>query len=178
MKFSIILIFALAICACSSGDGTNENGERDLSEALSFSELIERRMESDDTLDGSTVLINDNLNAYFDSTEGCADNPALCTEENYSDVIGDPSYQGTGVGPCSGHGLELTNDTASEEVIVDLDEHTQFFVLTEEQSIEANFYAEIEFVERQAWCSDQINYGIKITLKEGEEDYSLNQFTQ
>jgi len=177
MKLPILSIVVLTLCSCYSDDDANVNERRDLSEALSLQDLIERRMANDNTLDGSTVLINDELNAYFDQSKGCAIDIMPCTEENYSNEISESSYQGTGVGPCSGYGLELTNNTASEEVIVNLDEHTQFFVLTEEKSVVANFYAEIEFVERQAWCSDQINYGIRITLTDGEEDYLINQFT-
>ncbi|MBL4796725.1 MAG: hypothetical protein JKY50_04890 [Oleispira sp.] len=39
-------------------------------------------------------------------------------------------------------------------------------------------FEDVEFVERQVWCGAQMNYGMEITLKEGEEDYLLDQFTQ
>jgi len=52
----------------------------------------------------------------------------------------------------------------------------EFYTLTEESKVLANFYAKVEFIERKAWCSDQINYGITLTLKEDEHEYLLNQF--
>lgn len=176
-----LLISSAALWSCSGDDeqrSPETTEQRDLSDAVSFDELVARRMKNDASLDGATVLIEDRLEAFFDQSQGCAADPAPCLEEDYETETGDPKYQGTGVGPCSGDGLALRSENRSEEVLVDLDEHTQFYVLTEEQTITANFYATVRFVERQAWCSDQINYGLEITLKDGEEDYLLDQFLE
>mgnify|MGYP000308037400 FL=1 len=175
MNYYSLFLVILSLVSCTPD---NDEQGRDLSQAVSFTDLIKKRMKNDETINGATVLINNELNSYFDQTEGCAINPMPCTEENFDTEIGEPLYQGSGVGSCSGYGFELINDVTSEKVIVDLDKDTQFFILTQEESVLANFYAEIEFVERQAWCGAQMNYGINITLKEGEEDYLLDQFTQ
>lgn len=175
MKYYSLFLVIFTLISCTPD---NDDQGRDLSQALSFSDLIKKRMINDETINGTTVLINNELNSYFDQTEGCAINPMPCTEDDFNTVIGEPSYQGSGVGPCSGYGFELVNDDTSEKVVVDLEKDTQFFVLTQEEAVLANFYAEIEFVERQTWCGAQMNYGIKVTLKAGEEDYLLDQFTQ
>lgn len=176
MKYFSLFFTILALASCTPD---NDEQGRDLSQALSFSDLIKKRMVNDETLDGATVLINNELNSYFDQAKGCAINPPPpCTEEDFNTVIGEPLYQGSGVGPCTGAGFELINDVTSEKLIVDLEKNTQFFILSEERSVLANFYAKVEFVERHPGCGSHINYGMKITLKEGEEDYLLNQFAQ
>ncbi|WP_027328739.1 hypothetical protein [Marinimicrobium agarilyticum] len=176
-----LIISSAALWSCSGDDAPRSpqtTTQRDLSDAVSLNELVARRMENDASMDGATVLIEDRLEAFFDQSQGCAADPAPCLEEDYETETSDPIYQGSGVGPCSGDGLALRSGNWSEEVLVDLNEHTQFYVLTEEQTITANFYATVRFVERQAWCSGQINYGLEITLKDGEEDYLLDQFLE
>lgn len=181
VKWVIGVAICLVLVSCSSSNEPNETTTRDLADAISFDDLITSRMNNDEAMDGATVLISDQLNAYFDTNAGCANDlqdPMPCTSDIYNTGVKPRSYQGSGVGPCTGYGFELVNDQATEKVIVDLDEHTEFYMLSEENRVKANFYADIEFVERNVWCSDQVNYGLKITLKDGEEEHLLSQFIE
>lgn len=172
MKYLGIAILT-ALFGCN--DSNNEPNSRNLDEAISFAELIEKRMEPDSSIDGETVLITSEVNAYFNQDLACTTDIRMCREEDYSTEISPPIYQGSSVGACMGYGIELTHENISEKLHIDLNEHTEFFSLIEEYNVPVNFYAQVEFVERQVWCGDQINYGIKLTLLSGEESHLLKQ---
>lgn len=177
----LIIIMTTVLCSCIAEDSKNSDSNnlnsRDLTSALTLSDLVDARMKNKAEMNGSTVLINDNLRSYFNTNDGCAINPLPpCTPERFSSEVGEPAYSSSGVGPCKGPGFELTSESAHEKLNIDLDEHTDFFMLSGDKTIKANFYATIEFVERKRWCSDHINYGLKITLKDGEETHLLNQY--
>ena len=172
----LAVIFLLSSCGSES---SNEIETRDLSEAISFSELVELRMEPDDSIDGKIILITSEVNAYFNPGE-CARIDLMlapeCTEDMYSAEVSEPTYQGIGsLGPCS-EGFALTSSDVSEKLYFDKDEYNKFSSLKEEYNVPVNFYAKVEFVERPVWCSAQVNFGIKLTLKEGEESHLLEQF--
>jgi hypothetical protein len=153
-------------------NGTEEN--RDLSNSLSFSELIYKRMNNDIKLDNSTVLINSELQASFSQPVACAEE-LPCTDDIYNTDIVEPVYQGSNF-ECSGNWFRFIDGNNKERLIINLEEHTEFFTITEFKSRTVNFYAQIKFIKRQAWCSDQVNYGLEITLLDGEESYLLEQF--
>lgn len=179
MHRRIYLPVILLLTACDSESG-REQQARDISEAISFTELVDKRMAVDTNIDGETILITSEVNAYFNQNEGCAVNPEpapICDDYTYSTEVSEPSYQnGAGIGACSGYGFELINSDFSEKLNVNLDDDSKFFSLNEEYNVPVNFYAKVEFIERKVWCSEQINFGIKLTLKEGEESYLLEQF--
>jgi len=170
------LIFLLSSC---DSDTKNDVDIRDLSTSISFTELIDKRMKQDDSVDGQFVLITSEVNAYFNQNEGCADNPIappICNDETYVTEVSEPEFSsGSGIGSCSGYGVELTNSDFTEKLNIDLDTNPEFFVLNEEYNIPVNFYAKVEFVERNVYCSDQVNYGLNLTIQEGEEEYLLEQ---
>ncbi|TYK66323.1 hypothetical protein [Colwellia echini] len=166
------VIYLLTACGSESD---SEEQTRDLNEAISFSELIDKRMKVDTSIDGKTILIISEVNAYFNQNDGCANDIPICTQEEYSTDISEPSYQSNGVGACSGYGIELINTSFSEKLELNLVEHPEFYSLVEEYNVPVNFFAKVEFIERQVWCGDQMNYGIKLTLKDGEESHLLEQ---
>lgn len=170
-KFTLLSsIFLLSACGSDSSESP-----RDLSDAVTIDELIEMRMSNDADLDGATVLINDNLTASFQAHTCNPLPPPTCTNDEFLSEISEPTYQGTTLA-CY-NGFYLRSDLGREVLRIDLTEHTDFHLLNGEYiKKQANFYADIEFVERSPWCSAQVNYGLKITLKEGEEEHLLNQF--
>lgn len=173
MKQLTLLSSMLLLSGCGSD---SLESPRDLSDALTFDELIEKRMNNDVTLNGSTVLINDELTASFEShlCQPVADE-IPCTAELFSSEVSDPIFKGSNLG-CK-DGFYLSSELGNEVLNIDLTEHTDFHLLNGEYlTAQANFYAEIEFVERSSWCSAQVNYGLTITLKQGEEAHLLNQF--
>lgn len=169
------LVMMSFLTACKDINQTSDTESRDLSGALSFSDLIEGRMNNDTTLNNSIVLIHSELQASFSQPVACPVDILPCTEDNYDTDVVEPVYQGSSL-ICTGNGFMLHNDRHQERLIVNLDEHTEFFTLTEVDTRKVNFYARIEYVNRQAWCSAQTNYGLKITLLEGEEAHLLKQY--
>jgi len=178
MVRNLFLPIIILLSSCDS-DTKNETGTRDLSTAISFTELVDKRMKQDNSVDGQVVLITSEVNAYFNQNEGCADNPKpvpICTDEIYVTEVLDPVFsKGASIGSCSGYGIELTNSDFTEKLNIDLDANPEFFALNEEYNVPVNFYANVEFVERNVYCSDQVNYGINLTIQEGEEEYLLEQ---
>ncbi len=174
MHRTMFLPVIILLTACGSESDSTEQ-DRDLSDAISFTELVDKRMAVDTSIDGETILITSEVNAYFNQNEGCANDIAICSDEEYSTEISEPSYAGNGVGACSGYGIELMNSSVSEKLEFNLDDHPEFYSLVEEYNVPVNFYAKVEFIERQVWCGDQMNYGIKLTLKDGEESHLLEQ---
>lgn len=168
-----MLLFSV-LAGCDDNPSSKTEGPRDLSTALSFAELIDRRMANDITLDDSIVLINTEVQASFNQPVACA-NPLPCTDDIYNTNIVDPIYQGSNF-ECTGNWFRLIDGSHKERLLIDLQEHTEFYILTEFDSKVVNFYAQVEFVERQAWCSDQVNYGLKIRLLDGEESHLLEQY--
>ena len=180
MHRSLLLPLIFLLPSCDSDSDSNDKVDyRDLNEAITFTDLIDKRMQNDNSIDGQFILITTEVNAYFNQSEGCADNPALppiCTEELYSTEVTEPIYkQSSGVGACSGYGIELTNSDLSEKLHIDLDANQDFFSLNEEYNVPVNFYAKVEFIELNVSCSDQVNFGITFTLQKGEEAYLLGQ---
>lgn len=179
MYLSIVLLLIFLLSSCDL-DSNNDEETRDLNQSISFSELVDKRMMEDDSINGQLVLITSEVNAYFNQDEGCAINPMpapICTDELYSTEVSEPIYQrGSGIGACKGYGFELTDLVVSEKLNIDLDENPEFFSLNEEYNVPVNFYAKVEYVERPVFCSDQVNYGLTLTLKEGEEAHLLAQF--
>ena len=167
------LIFLVSSC---DSDKDNEPESRDLNDSISFSELVEKRMQMDRTVDGEIVLITSEVNTHF--IDDChlinPEPPIECTDDTYVTEVVEPSYSGTSVGLCS-IGVALTNQDVSERLHINLTEDSEFFSLGNQYNIPVNFYAKVEFVEREVSCSDQVNYGITITLQNGEEEYLLDQ---
>jgi len=165
MKNKLIMIAAF-FSLVSCGSDPIDTNTRDLTEAITFSELVEMRRVNNTSLDGQTVLINDELTItdYGYNIVACADY-ALCTQENFNFEVTDPVYQSHNsynIGCFHTDGFKLSAETASEDLLLDESQIEQFLVLTEEQTVHANFYAEVEFVERSPYCSAQVNYGINI----------------
>ena len=167
------LIFLVSSC---DSDKNKEAEPRDLNDSISFTELVEKRMQMDSTVDGEIVLITSEVNTHF--IDDChLINPALpieCTNDVYVTEVIEPSYSGTSVGSCS-VGVALTNQDVSELLHINITEDSEFFSLGNQYNIPVNFYAKVEFVERKVSCSDQVNYGITITLQDGEEEHLLEQ---
>ncbi|GAA6134060.1 hypothetical protein NBRC116188_08490 [Oceaniserpentilla sp. 4NH20-0058] len=63
MQITITLSMLLLLMSCSSS--SNNNNDRDLSNAISYSEIIERRLNNDASLNGSTVLISNEVHTSF-----------------------------------------------------------------------------------------------------------------
>lgn len=161
----------LSLTGCGS---ENETDARDISTALSYADLIERRMNNDSSLDGARVLIRDHLSAFFKSYTCSPESPPYpCIDDVYTPVRA-PEYQGSSLG-CA-DGFILKSDQYSDIVFVDLSEHTDFYLIEGAETRLVDFYADISFVPRQPWCSAQVNYGLSITLAENEESHLLNQF--
>jgi hypothetical protein len=173
MYRSLLLPLILLLASC---DSETETKPRDLNDAISFSELVDKRMQIDSTVDGQVILITSEVNSYF--IDDCylvnPSAPRECTEELYLTEVSEPSYSSKSVGVCN-IGIALTDNDFSEELIIDFDEYNEFLSLGNEYNVPVNFYAKVEFVERSVYCSDQINYGIKITLQDGEEAHLLEQ---
>lgn len=173
MYRALFLPVMALLSACGSGD---ESKARDLNAAISFSDLVEKRLQVDTSIDGKTMLITSEVNTYFDQNDGCANDALpMCTEDLYSHELSQPVYRGTGVGACDSLGVELTNGVITEKLEIDLDTYNEFFSLNEEYNVPVNFYAKIEFVDRPVWCGAQVNLGIKLTLEEGEESHLFQQ---
>lgn len=175
------LLFLPLIIFLVSCDSENhiENESRDLNNAVSFSELIEKRMQVDNSLDGEIVLVTSELSSKFFLDVGIID-PAPereCTDDIYITELTEPSYNGSGV-ELYGVGITLRDQYFSEKLHINSYEDSVFYSLGEDDNVyrvPVNFYAKVEYVERQVWCSDQINYGIKFTLLDGEDVHLLEQ---
>jgi len=175
MDRSLFLPLILLLASCGS-DSETETKYRDLNDAISFSELVEKRMQIDSTIDGKVVLVTSEVHTHFiDDCHLINPAPAIeCTDDIYVTEVTEPSYSGTSIGVC-GIGIALTNQDFSEILHINLNEDSEFLSLGNQYNVPVNFYAKLEFVEREVSCSDQVNYGIKFTLQDGEKDHLLEQ---
>ena len=100
-------------------------------------------MNGGEDLDGKTVLINSNIAAFFESSRGCNIDIKPCFESEVKPDSGIPVYQGTSRGICDDYGFYLveSEDSLMEKVNVDLEEHSEFFLITTETEKTVQFHA-------------------------------------
>lgn len=154
--------------------------EKESEREYTFSEIIELRMKNDQTIDDATLLIKSDIEAYFD-IQGCADDAVPCTDEYFIEDDGIPTYQSTRVGPCASDGFMLIEGSEKEDgksEILHIENISDFDIsnIASQSLNNLTFHALVEYVERTPFCSSQMNYGIKLTLKEGDETGFLGVF--
>ena len=174
---ALIAIIAASLAGCG-GDNDNDTtpAQRNLSSALSFQQLIDRRLANDTSINGKTVLIRDAVHSSFDGDAVCSS--ALVCDTKTSNI---PGYLGSNdTQNCYQSGIYLRQEPVLEQIEIDLKQHTDFYQLTGKQARAANFYAKITFVERDHPCSStpRKDPGLKIELKAGEEQHLLEQLLQ
>ena len=195
MKTTVVLFISIFFYACDSSTTTSlKNNDK---EFFSFSELIALRMANESSIEEKNIRIRSEVLVFSDVECASLSNPEppklLPCDEKEPDT-GIPEYQGTNLrNSFCPLGFELITKNDDGQIVFsekidlnlensDLDLHSDIFNVEAADKIEdrkeivADFDASIKFVERSVDCSNQINYGMEIIIKDGEQQNLRDQF--
>jgi hypothetical protein len=173
MRLIMLIMSIVVMSGCNHDDG----------DIYSFDKIIELRLKSDESIDGKEVKISSLLSSSFTLNCIASINPPCVNVPENEDLsmyqqTDEYGHSNNGTNGCGAGNIRLLSwdSTESEVLGIDYNEHSEFYLISEDKEVRGQFRAKVEFTDEVDYCSKKIYKGTKITLSDGEHQKILNLF--